>query len=214
LTALEAKHLRWTEGLFALLLIVSLAFLYIQSKTVGHLSDELSVFASEHALLKQDLIRTRDDVRRYQQVLGRSRLGSPVLLEGLTLDSVPTVIDLSASDRPILLYSIDPDCPACLSTLPFIQDLDTGRLCNVRVLGIGVNKMDTLDEFAKREHVGFPILRNSDGDAWRLFPLSASPATILIAPRGRVYGWWIGALSTAQQAEIRTLLANTCTARG
>ena len=131
-------------------------------------------------------------------------------LEGEVLDSSKFVLRLDSSRVPVLLYSIDPECPPCLATLPFIKELSQDNECPVRVIGIGINNWVGLKDLKQSHAIRFPILSQAQGEAWSLFPINASPSTTLIGPLGRVQGWWRGFLADSEKAEIKRLIRTSC----
>lgn len=207
-------ELRWSEVFLAIVALASLAAVYQQHRLAKHLRAELSSAIGDREALAARTLRDESDLSLYRGVLRRSQLSSSVSIEGEDLDSKRIRVRLGSSNAPIILYSIDPDCPACLATLPFINELAIEGPCNVRVLGIGVNGWSRLDSLSRSHELRFPILRSSGGEAWELFPIAASPSTVLIMPNGRLHGWWLGAIEREERVSIKKMLSTSCASQG
>lgn len=211
MTSSPGNSPRWPEVFLTVALVASVIATWMQVRKAQHLGEELITIRAQMDQLQENLLRSDAGARFYEAVAGRSRLISPVLLEGNGLDASRFRVDLASLDRPALLYSIDPACDACIKTLPFIRSIHRARPCGVRVFGVGVNNLkDIHQQFADSEHIEFPVLTSAGGEAWSLLPTAMTPATVVIGPGGHVLGAWVGALSPKQERDITDALSNSC----
>src|SRR3970040_2398480 len=104
------------------------------------------------------------------------------MLRGYDLDSNQISITFRDLRRPLLLYSIDPQCVPCLDNVPFLNQI--ASLCGVSVVGIGVANLHSLDQFRLTERTLFPVLRGTQGSVWELLPLAQSPVIVVMNPGG------------------------------
>jgi hypothetical protein len=170
---------------------------------------------------ERQLMSTRDSLSRVSslqahdlQYLHRwmraARIDSSVTLEGATFDQKRTVVRLADLKAPLVLYSINPECSSCFRNLPFINSLAEARSsCSTRVLGVLAADDGSVGR-APDGRLHFQLLSNASGTAWDVLPLVSAPTVIVIAPRGRLGGWWSGELSVVDQADIMRTIASSC----
>ena len=102
-------------------------------------------------------------------------------------------------------------CEPCVNELPVLGAL--ARRFDGRVAVVGVNykeSLDTIGRFTAAHPIPYPVLRDRDGAAFKLWTAGVMPTTILVDRRGRAR--WrtageIGADDTGLQRAIDALLA-------
>ncbi|HLE04710.1 MAG TPA: hypothetical protein VI729_08915 [Anaerolineales bacterium] len=168
---------------------------------LGRLSDQFDAVAARRKEAERDLLY-------FKRLAAHSSLDANVMLRGYDLDSNQISITFRDLRRPLLLYSIDPQCVPCLDNVPFLNQI--ASLCGVSVVGIGVANLHSLDQFRLTERTLFPVLRGTQGSVWELLPLAQSPVIVVMNPGGRVGGWWVGRLSLEAEREVAKSLGTAC----
>lgn len=166
------------------------------------LSNRIDSLRRRSALLAHDVTY----LRRWAQV---TRASDSISLKGTWINGGTVSFDLSALPHALLIYSLNPACSSCFRNLPFISRVRSQSSCPVSVIGVLVASPKAV-EAIRRERIGLPLITESSGPAWSVLPLSSSPSTTVIAPEGRLVGWWTGILSAADEQEISSALAATC----
>lgn len=200
--------IRWTEWLLAAVAAVALWQLYLKREAIEGLQRELGIVSAELQQMFVHRSSLEHDLHYYKQVALQSELEPYITLEGIDLDSVRFFLRPRDLDRPLVLYSIDPACPACIANLPFLLELAAKGPCRTQVVGVAVAGWAELEQFRRRHGVVFPVLRQAWGEAWAILPIAGSPMTVVLGPKGSVKGWWAGRLTTEAQNEIRKLLGS------
>jgi len=125
-------------------------------------------------------------------------------------DSAQTIslpgVDFSQSDKTLLLF-LQQDCGVCIESLSFYRRItDTfNEASSVQIVLITPAKPEVAHEFFQKEGLSFvSVLQGKKG----LLGVTGSPTLILADSNGRVYGSWIGQLSSQQENELWTMLAN------
>lgn len=204
----------WLDAVGNLLVFVAL----LVGGLLWYRADRLAARSMARLQIQLDSLRGSSlsaelDIALYQALAAHSQIRPSTLLSGLTTDGSPLSVDLGNLNGLTILYSVDPDCVACTSNLPFLDDLDRliaqkgGRGCTVDAVGVLVA--------AEREAVRLPELRGirllmgASGAAWDAVPFEQTPLLVLLRPPGAVMGRWRGILSVSDQEDVlaRTLAA-------
>lgn len=200
----------WVEFLFLALALLALSQIYALNRTVGELRSASNAASAEIGALAFRRATLEHDLRYYKAVASHSSLHPSVTLKGVDLDSVRMPIRFAHLEVPLVMYSVDPECPACIENLPFIESLHRQGPCGTGVVGVAVDGWQELEAFRQAHRVTIPVLRHASGDVWQIFPIATSPATIVVGPRGAVQGWWVGALTAAAKGEMMSRLHAVC----
>lgn len=100
-------------------------------------------------------------------------------------------IDLSQTDKPVMLYFWGSWCPFCRHTSPQVESL---RRAGYPIVSIATTSGD--DQAVRtylREHGwDFPVINDPDGELWAAFDIAAAP-TIAFVENGKILlstsGW-------------------------
>lgn len=206
----SSTRLRWSEIFFFAVTVLALLLLLRTHRAERSARGTSVLLLSRYDSLSRREAELERDLRHYRRIARRSTLNPSITLEGRTLKSGSWQTRLSQRTAPLLIYSIDPFCAACLGNLSFVNTVHKEGPCGTTVLGLGVNNFSGLESLARDSALAFPILREASGEAWELLPLTASPTTVVIGQRGVVHGWWIGLLSEHSRNEILALLRQKC----
>ena len=100
-------------------------------------------------------------------------------------------------------------CGPCVDELPVLQGL-AGR-DGVAVVGVNYKEpLDTIERFTKEHPLGYPVLRDRMGDAFKRWTPGVMPTTILVDRAGRARWRTVGEIppdDTKLRAAIDALLA-------
>jgi hypothetical protein len=116
------------------------------------------------------------------------------------------VVTFADRSTPLFIYTIDPECEPCRTSMPFVQEIHDSQYCAVEVIGLAVANLHLLDNFLELNGTRFPVLRHASGLGWEMIPAIASPVSVLIGSEGKLEGWWIGAIAPSTQQELRQRL--------
>jgi hypothetical protein len=162
--------------------------------------------------LRRENARLTKDVHYLHNWSRAARPPSSLVLGGITLEQDTFQLRLHDLRNPIVLYTMDPHCQACIRTLPFVEQLARQRVCGTKVVGVLVsNEHDA--RVAEWEDLDFPVLTRVSGPAWDLLPLRSSAVTIVLGRGGVLEGWWDGELSDQARNAIASAINRAC-ARG
>jgi len=106
-----------------------------------------------------------------------------------------------------MLFSVDPDCPACVRMLPFVDSLQRVSGCHVRSVGLFLGPRSRLAEFIEQHSLGFPVLYGASSALFTFLPLTRSPVIVVVDRRGAVAGTWEGFLDSEERAELRRMVS-------
>lgn len=112
--------------------------------------------------------------------------------------------------RALLLYTIDPSCPACQRTLPFVRQLAQAEGCDVDVIGVFTGSDGEASEFDSDDDAAFPVLFNASGSAWDVLQLQDPSVLILIGSSGRILDVRSGDLTVTERTAVRGTLGQAC----
>ena len=133
-----------------------------------------------------------------ERYFGDSRAGRrPTLAVGDTV-GLPDV-DWSRADHTLIL-ALQPDCPYCVASAPFYQQLLVATTSKTRIIVVTPFSKPTGEQMLK--DYALPSTEVIQGDFAQL-KISGTPTILLVDRAGRLQQAWIGQLSQAYQDAVR-----------
>lgn len=200
----------WSEVVMLIVIVVLTSRLVMVGRYVSVLESTAQSTSSMVAAIAHRRSSLEQENRYLHQLMSRSRLDSTVVMAGMTLASEAVHIQLNSLERPTMFFTVDPDCPACIRTLPFVQEMFALQECRPDVIGVAVDGFAVLPQFQQDHSVEFPIIEEVSSDIRQLLPFTTSPAIVAVAPGGKLLGWWLGELSFADQQQVRDKVESSC----
>lgn len=179
---------RKQEWLLGIVSLLSLSIAFAHYRRAERLGEARPLSEEAIQRLNTDLNAAQSSAAFYQGLASSLWLGAEAVLEGTDQYGNSHRIAAAEVSAPMLLYSIDPDCPACIQTLPAIRSFAHSQSC-VSTIGVAVDKLPQVPEFLESRDVDFPVLLEASGSLWTLLDLTTSPTVALIGPAGRLH--WI-----------------------
>lgn len=175
------------------------------------LSGELSAARIRSDSVSRVASQNFRELSYYRSFALHARLVSGTALQGTDQKGAQRHVDLGALSRPLVLYTLDAECPYCIANLPFMNELAVSPTCGSTVLGISVGDTAIVRQASLHNSISFPVLLQSSGSAWQALPLGGvTPTTIAVGQGGRLLGWWIGTLGSSERGQIANALLSTC----
>jgi hypothetical protein len=173
------------------------------------LRNRLSQTERERDSLAFAAMRTNRDIALFRRILAVSIVDSSLALSGVERGRGVRELRLASLKTPLILYTVDEDCPYCPLNFGLLNELARDRPCSVAVIAVDVGRYDP--ESLAWSNVEFPVLERVQGTAWgKLLTGDVTPFLMVIAPGGRVARWWYGALDTRETQAVRMLLKGMC----
>lgn len=196
------------EGGLIAATLTSVAFAYHAQLRYASALDLLAAKTREESKLATRMNRERTDLRRLQRAFRFVVLDqSARRIVGSNGQGKPVSFDIADGRRGTVLFSVDPNCPACLSMLPFVDSLQTVSRCHLRSVGLFLGSGRALKEFLRGNHVDFPMIQGASSHLFDFLPLAESPVIVAIEPDGSVAGIWEGRLDSQKRANVRRLVS-------
>ncbi|WP_448601429.1 peroxiredoxin family protein [Thermoflexus hugenholtzii] len=122
------------------------------------------------------------------------QIGDPApLIFGTTLNGEPYLEDPQGVRHILLLAFFKESCAASRRILPALERLHQAyRTDHWRLLGIGQDPPEALQEIARKFQISFPLIADRDFQTSRAYRLTHVPTLFLIAPSGRIQRILIG----------------------
>lgn len=125
------------------------------------------------------------------------------LLIGQGLTGSERTFKVGDGKQSTILFSIDPDCPACEAMLPFVDSISQRSECPAQVIGLVIEEGHDMAGFVARHSIEYPVLREASGALWDFLPLGRSPVVAVVSRNGAVRGWWTGVLPEGERRAVR-----------
>jgi hypothetical protein len=120
------------------------------------------------------------------------KIGTSVpALDAKELNGNGVRINYADTDRPTFIYVFTPQCGWCARNLENIKALTAGIHDRYRVIGLSLSSAD-LPEYLDRNQFIFPVYTEPSSESKANYKLGATPATILVSPKGTVLKIWNG----------------------
>lgn len=111
-------------------------------------------------------------------------------------------------ERVTVLIFLEPECPACIGSMPFLK-----RLMTIRGLDgkagrlIAIARNGVIPVKALIDEQGFKPHRLTSGPAGAATAVHSAPAVLVLDGAGKRAGLWSGRLTNEQQREVIELIA-------
>lgn len=198
------KGLRWSEALLGVLCIVLVWRVFTMRAGLAKMARDR---AAESALATARTSAAQQELKALWRVLAHSHLDESVELRGVS-EKGPVSLRLATLKRPLLIFTFDQHCASCTINLPVLRKLTDRAPCSSEVVGISLN--DSVPARWKSDSIGFQMIGATTGRAWDVLPLATPSRLVLIAPGGRVAGWWTGVFGVDQEADILREVTDLC----
>jgi cytochrome c biogenesis protein CcmG, thiol:disulfide interchange protein DsbE len=163
------------------------------------------------ALLVFGVLQTSDDTSLDQAVArGERPAAHDARLPLLEENGASTLADLGGGGYVVVNFFAS-WCHPCIAEAALLNELQRKLAGRGTIVGVSWNdSSDDARAFADRHGVGFPIVRDVDGDFAQAYGVTALPETFVIDPEGRVVALKRSELTADWiEAEIEPLIAQT-----
>jgi hypothetical protein len=131
-------------------------------------------------------------------------------MSGKTMDGTVVAVDLKGSAQPIILFTVDPVCAACLRAIPVLDRLLRHAPCAVRAIGVAVNNVEKIRPVLGSRSLPFEMWLEFSGGPAPFVPIAATPASIVFGNAGMIVGVWVGEHDIVVSREMRAALRDAC----
>lgn len=149
------------------------------------------------------------ELRYYRMLARRALLDSSVVVQGRVNSSI-VALNLAKLPNPLVMYSIDTRCAACVANFSVVSEIVSSVRCSVDFLGVVAGDDAGIDTLWPHAPKGIRIMREASGSVWEVLPLAVIPSLVVVGQPGRVLGWWSGLVSPADRAAASAALNEAC----
>ncbi len=146
----------------------------------------------------------RTTLKEKEKDPGRARMSAPIF----------TLSDLSGKNHSLLDYKgriVILDfwatwCPPCRAEIPMLIELyNKYREKGIEIIGIGIDKKETLKKFKKEMSINYTVLVDEKGTVAKMYGVRGIPTTYILDRKGRIVERHVGFMPGMERKFVETV---------